>query len=524
MRRFRYIMIMIWATALMAPALRAQRSRTGSSGTPYGSSPYGSSVGGNSRYGGNVSGGAYGGSSRYGGSAYGNSTYGGSAYGNSMSGSSSRGSRSSGSSRSSRSSGSSRSSRSSRNRDSGAETNRANLLSDSNRPGSGAPSSGGGAGSSAAGAGKTTTRLTRKSTGARPSGSGSTGPMFTGRFEDKANINLCVLSLSPANVSTRQGESFITTLSLSNPALLVGDRMTLALEYDPNIVAPESVDLKGLAAYCLTPPRVLVNRGSGVIHADMALKKSFIQSYRNLMSIQWNALQNSFASQIEFGEGTGFWRGAENVLGDPQVDGDGVINTHVAVLQSFDRDEELEPEFLLDPETVVGPEQKVARLTLYGPGQSIPVGQDFYVDVWLDNPRRMYVDDVRFHIAFDRERLEVVDEDTDNYVTRGINILDGPFHDEFPFDKIEMNEAFNQLGEIYYGVGMVSLRRLPEKGAFARIRFRAKKGGIAQVRFVQGDTRDRYATRVSYLGQNLLRGGTDNPDEGLTGCALQIRG
>ena len=339
------------------------------------------------------------------------------------------------------------------------------------------------------------------------------------------NRDACILMLSPGYVSASEGETFITRMGLSNPRAIAGDGFFAELQYDPNVVEPVSVDHRVLQSYCRTAPQVLVDRNAGIIQIHTDLQNSLNSTRNDLVSIQWRALRRSLGSRIGFGATTRLTRDGEDILGRPDVVGDGVVGAQVDVFRKSDPDDEDLLSFAIRPDELVGEmtSQGGLHLTLYGPRRAVRVGQDFYVDVWLDNPRQLIVDRVSLHLSFDPTRVEVVDDDENNAITSQINILDGPFRDQYPFDIHVRNQAFNNLGEIYYEVGFLNPTRLPTQGAFARIRFRARQAGPVDIGIVKNATGHDFTTRISYMGQCMLGAG-DEDDRGIRGFAVRIAG
>lgn len=104
----------------------------------------------------------------------------------------------------------------------------------------------------------------------------------------------------------------------------------------------------------------------------------------------------------------------------------------------------------------------------------VAVGEEFWVDVVLLNESLVPIDAVGFFIEFDAATLEVIDEDRANWITRGVNIWDGAFHETYPFDMHVANAADNVRGTIEYKMARhYGAWPLPT-GVLARVHFRAK--------------------------------------------------
>jgi len=100
----------------------------------------------------------------------------------------------------------------------------------------------------------------------------------------------------------------------------------------------------------------------------------------------------------------------------------------------------------------------------------VKVGERFDVLVHLDNPDRVPFDAVALYLRYDPRALRVVDVDEDNWITDGINIGDGEFHDDFQFEYCRANEVNTERGEILYAMESFG-EPVSANGPFARIRF-----------------------------------------------------
>ncbi|MCX7046793.1 MAG: hypothetical protein NTX50_15065 [Candidatus Sumerlaeota bacterium] len=390
------------------------------------------------------------------------------------------------------------------------------------RSGTGASQTGPSSAQSIGQEGKRVTRLSRESisrgTGAQAQ------PELTVRFTGGGDPTICVLLLSPGLISTQKGATFLTTLELSNPRSTAADALALQLFYDADALEPVSVDIQSLKDLVKELPKVLVDRASGVITAQAAFKSPLFMAQDSLMSIKWKAKQRKPLARIDFGPGTHLTYEGKEILGksdDPSAVKPGAV---VEIEPANDPEQgEDESDYAMLPSDIVAglTREGSTALKLYGPKRSVRVRQDFYVDLWLDNPHLLPMDKITAHISFDPNQLEVIDSDEDNWIIRDVNILDGLFHKEYPFDQHLMNSAFNALGEIYYSVGLQEARRLPKAGTFARIRFRPKAAGVAEVKFLMASKSVHFPTQVTYLGEDIL-GKPDSLEDGAYGCSIQV--
>jgi hypothetical protein len=156
-----------------------------------------------------------------------------------------------------------------------------------------------------------------------------------------------------------------------------------------------------------------------------------------------------------------------NLLGDPNERKDGVISGALTV-GGEEKDE------MLERLTAVPEGETKTRLYLDPPLVAVEAGKSFDVNVRLDNPNNIPWDRIRLDMLFDPRFLEVEDTDDGNWLTMGVNILDGPYHDRFPFEFMKSNVVRNDSGRILYDCG-VFRKQFQSGGTLATIRFKAKK-------------------------------------------------
>jgi hypothetical protein len=137
---------------------------------------------------------------------------------------------------------------------------------------------------------------------------------------------------------------------------------------------------------------------------------------------------------------------------------------------------------------------------------NVKVGEDFLVDIHFNNPKHAELDTVKLKLRFDPGVLQVIDYDDNNWITQGVNIYDGDYHDDMPFDYHRKNGANNDRGLIEYDMGFASRVRVASQGVIATIRFRAvAPAADTQLSFVYDDAPDAEPqTAVTFLGFNLV--------------------
>lgn len=205
----------------------------------------------------------------------------------------------------------------------------------------------------------------------------------------------------------------------------------------------------------------------------------------------------------------------QNVLGSKENSKDGVISGGLTVLSE-------NKEAVLENRTAVPEGVLQTRILLDPPLQAVEAGNVFDVDVRIENPEKVPWDRVRLDIRFDPRYLEVVDQDEGNWLTIGTNILDGPYHNRFPFDWVRENSVRKNEGRILYENGVFN-DPFDSGGVIATIRFLAL-AAVSQTPILfdtDASATSRSGTRISYRRSDVL-GDTSNPQDGVAGAVVSI--
>jgi hypothetical protein len=336
-----------------------------------------------------------------------------------------------------------------------------------------------------------------------------------------ADPTACVMYLDPMDVTARKDEMFTTKLALSNPKAHLFNRIFIALTYDPEAVRPVATDESPLKDLLSAPSTASVYEGKGLLLYEANLKKNVDFHNKELMEIRWRAIGGVRSSAIKFatfdGKATSLSLDSADILGDPGIAGDGVVGTRVTVLAPGEQDEEIATygtEFYDVGDALGGrPPSGDITLELRGAKQKVKVGEEFLVNVYYNNPRKSRADSINLDIRFNPEVLQVVDYDEDNWITHGVNIFDGAYHERFPFDYLIEDRADNIKGEIAYQMGASNPDVLTASGTFATIRFRARAtSDKAGIYFVQPQREGMPGTSVQYLGRDVLGDVADHRD------------
>lgn len=125
-------------------------------------------------------------------------------------------------------------------------------------------------------------------------------------------------------------------------------------------------------------------------------------------------------------------------------------------------------------------ETRAVSIHLIPSNYTVAPGQQFSVNAILSNPSAEGVAGIGMWIKYDKSLLTVMDTDTGNWITDGVNILDGPYHSTFnlPGDPglfPNANDAGTE-GEIKWDArrSFSDLTDILPGGVFATITFQAK--------------------------------------------------
>jgi hypothetical protein len=365
-------------------------------------------------------------------------------------------------------------------------------------------------------------------------------------FKIKANpfCNLLYLETAAStpnmNILVSEGDEFATRLVFLNGRRSPFDTIDVSLRYDPTVIKPLGIDDSALEGLCAEHPvaRVDARRGILAFHAKLATPATAERI--SPFKVAWRAVGPSSVSPIRFMNDPEYpsrvLNGDENVLliqdeeGEPVVsDNAGLLDASVTVVprrgidesQGDDSGDQLSG-ILLANSISQGTAEGGVRLALRPRQNSVRVGDDLLVDIVYSNPRRADIDLMRFRVRFDPKILQVEDTDTDNWITKGVNILDGPYRADLPFDYHVRNVALNESGLIMYEMGFRQRVPISTAGIVATIRFRAKKPVAAtDIAFELDESGRDPGTSISFLGFNLI-GQPGNRSKALTNAVVSV--
>jgi len=346
----------------------------------------------------------------------------------------------------------------------------------------------------------------------------------TASFSFKPAPDVAVLYITPLQAKIATDEEFETQVSLSNPGKKEFQTITVVLRFDPDILEPIRLDDDTVNPLFDKPSESVVYTQAGILIYEAKLAQPMTAQAADLFTIRWKTLAVSPHTDVGFAA----WRGQRTALLNKSkttvLGGAGNEGSLGMTLQTYS------PAALADGPTI-GDELFASqrpttrggvRLRLVANKEKIPANEDFYVGVWFENPRLLEISKVTLKIRFDPRILQVVDDDAKNWITTGINIFDGDYHDDFPFDVHVENSASNDIGLISYAVACTQRRSLPEHGYLVRIRFRPKAlSASTPIEFALEPDDDPMRTQVSYLGESVL-GSPERDDTGVDNLTVKI--
>lgn len=295
------------------------------------------------------------------------------------------------------------------------------------------------------------------------------------------DINLQLLT-DPLNITCARGERFITSVVLRGAEVNPIDRVDLHLVYDPAAIRPIRVSDHKLRPLLAEMATLESSFHEGWIRYSATASEPLGGAQLELIIIEWEALAITPKTRIDLivaGESTSnLWHGDDEVLHDLFHGNAVAIGTDVSI--RIPGEDQLVGGWILeDQPTGDDPASTRIALRLLPPERPISVGETFSIPIYLANPKGLPIDDLCVALSYDPRFFEVVDaapigqpDSSNNWFVRGINLLDAPFHDDYPFDLHLNSRVDADRGEIVYHVGLSHARAL-SSGVFAVIQLKA---------------------------------------------------
>ena len=371
-------------------------------------------------------------------------------------------------------------------------------------------------------------RRPQSQTARRNQGVRGEGPLFPA-FQVSPLITTDTVYFAPSEVTTNVGKRFSTPLFFYNPNNHRIDHFDLWIHYDPELVEPVWVDSSEIEASLKGPMTREVWRDRGYIHLEARFGPALQRLNQPVAILNWRAAKTAANTSISIapppGEGIGVYEGSINCLEISRIGNRGLVDLTVRIL-----DEGLDGELLRmvaageDPLEPRFREGRGVHLALVPAEEEVLPGEISTLEVFVINPDLIAFDEVRFRLRYNPMEVDILDADEGNYITRGINIYDGDFHDTMPFEAHEKNAVDPVHGIIDYVVGSGRGVRTYRSGAVARIVFRMKRKAGSAAFWFEGlnPLTGRYVSDVRARGRSLLGPTTGRAAEGLHHAAIRV--
>jgi len=408
-------------------------------------------------------------------------------------------------------------------------------------------------------------------------GRGRTAAPAAQEQEARPQTQLATLYLTVNADEILIGDVFAVDVELSNPKRTGYNRLAAVFRYDPvflrPVVTPPSTEgespqpalamiddvtsapaLKGVAAVAEKAPspylreafsredkislyQNIVDHEKGLVSYMFEITGETSTAQGRVASVYFEALQPTQRTQLEFyfpsstaegktGEGqsesaelgTGLFLNDEDRLGLPLLPGDGTISRWVTIFSEKPTKDRVRS---LDRDELAQEEVYRTQLRLVPDADQVVIGDEFDVQIELDNPDHDQFDQVSLLIAYNPRVLEVVDYDENNIIARGLNIHDGSYRDRFPFDLGLTNKVDPEKGLIDYRIRGYR-EPLRSEGTLASIRFRALKStSKTTLRIIYSPEGKDPTTGLFFRLQDVL-GDSSDPRDGMNTCSMQI--
>ena len=374
----------------------------------------------------------------------------------------------------------------------------------------------------------TPARSTPKPAISKTASAGKEGPSESKYEAPEAKFPLqairTTLHFFPLDIMTRQNKDFDVAIVLNNTSEKSVNGFAFTVAYDSKRLSFLKYDASELSPYLGNPNKGFqIERLPGKLIFSCDLSRPLDNEENYLVKLSFATSDIPGKTELRFltppQATTAVYSHKENILGGSKGELGGVLHSIVAVMPAVSNEEDsvladngaepLAVESKMDgwlvPPTDAKPDAPVL-LALQAPEQTaVTLGKDFWVDLVLYNDRLAPIESIGITLQFDPKLLQVIDEDKNNWIARGVNIWDGAFHDSYPFDVQQINNVDNAAGTIAYRMARGGGFDFPT-GIFARVHFKAiASAPSTAISIVRSSLDGTPATYVNAYGLDRLK-------------------
>ncbi|MCX7047691.1 MAG: PDZ domain-containing protein [Candidatus Sumerlaeota bacterium] len=277
-----------------------------------------------------------------------------------------------------------------------------------------------------------------------------------------ATLGELVFALFSKRYSLDPGEKFEVIFLVSNPGGQQVDHWQARLRFDP-----EALEFLGYYHEDLARAQALdVQSGEGLIQLRPRTPAPRLLEDGPAAVLVFRAKNASGAASLVFERGPGAtyarWKD-QDMLGASEQGSEGLVDVQFEVAAAAAA--------AAVPSTPARP-PKIRLAAVAAPDAP----QRRRVQLILENPDAVPVTRINLTLMYDPAQLRVLDTDKGNWIRSGVNISDGPYHKEFPFDFHNVNAVEAAKGLVLYDMGAMR-QPITAQGVFAHADFEATGGG-----------------------------------------------
>ncbi len=350
------------------------------------------------------------------------------------------------------------------------------------------------------------------------------------KYQLSSKIQSNTLYFFPSKISAVANQRFSAPLLFYNARGDAMDHFDLWMHYNPEVLEPVWINMDEIKDDLDGPMERDLWRNRGYLRLRGKFKAPLPQLVQPLFTINWQARGTPTQTEIEFSPPSGcqggIFAGEKNCLALSDVGNRGLVSLEVRVAPSEENLKDDRPTVIARGEDPFLPGvilERGVHLALTSAKTDVESGQIATLDVALINPDWIPFDSLRFRLRFDPQIVEILDADENNYITKGINIYDGGFHDAMPFDLHLANEVNSNAGTIDYRVGDLQGVHSYPSGAVARVVFRVRQDAAeALFWFDAGSDTEGPLCDIRARGRSILGNPGEKPAESLHNLRIAV--